>query len=116
MHGHPLAMVAYGIEILPLIKHLKSTYPDVMQPWYVDNAGALGMFDHLEKYFKALRRNGSEQGYFPDPTKSILAVHPQNLESGEEFRQCHRFKVCTGARYIGVISGMTKQRRLFQRS
>ena len=27
-------------------------------------------------------------------------MHPQNLESGEEFRQCHGFKVCTGARYI----------------
>ena len=82
-------------------------YPDFMQPWYADNAGALGMFNHLENYFKALKRNVVERGYFPDPTKSILVVHPQNLELGEEFRQRHGFKVFTGARYIGVISGMT---------
>ena len=76
MQGDPLNMVVYGIEIIPLIKQLKSTYPDVPQPWYVDNDGALGMFDHLKNYFKALRRNGSERGYLPDPTKSILVVHP----------------------------------------
>ena len=51
-------------------------YPDVTQPWYADNAGALGMFDHLKKYFKTLNRNGLERGYFPDPTKSILVVYP----------------------------------------
>ena len=47
-------MVAYGIGILPLFKLLKSTYLVVTQPWYDDGAGALGTFNHLEKYFKAL--------------------------------------------------------------
>ena len=46
--GDPLSMVACGVLIIPLIKHLKFTYPDVTQPWYAGNAGALGMFDHLE--------------------------------------------------------------------
>ena len=45
-------MVDYMIKILPLIKHLDSTYPDVTQPYYAENAGALGMFDHLENYSK----------------------------------------------------------------
>ena len=101
MQEDPLDMVAYVIKILPLIRRLKSTYPDVTQPWYDDNAGALGMFDHLDNYFKALNCNGPERGYFTEPTKSILVVHPQNLESGEEFRQRHGFKVCAGARYKG---------------
>ena len=82
IQGYPLAMVAYMIKILPLIKHLKSTYPDVTQPYYTENAGALGMFDHLENYFKALKHIGPEQGYFPDSAKSILVFHPQELESG----------------------------------
>ena len=60
------------------------------------------MFHHLENYFKALKCNGPERGYFPDPTKIILVMHPQNLEPGEEFRQRHGFKVCMGARYIEV--------------
>ena len=64
MQGYPFAMVAYRIEILPLIKHLKSTYLDVTQPWYADHAGALGMFDHLDNYCKALKRKVPERGLF----------------------------------------------------
>ena len=88
-----MAIVAYRIKIIPLIKHLKSKYPDVTQPWYADKAGALGMFDYLDEYFKALKRNGPERGYFSEPTKSILVVNPQNLEAGVEFRRRHGFKV-----------------------
>ena len=78
-------MVAYWIGILPLIKILKSKYPDVTQPWQADEDGALGMFDHLEKYFKALKNNVPARGYFPEPTKRILVAHPQNLKTGEGF-------------------------------
>ena len=49
-----LAMVAYVIGVLPLIKRLKLVYHDVTEPWYTDNAGALGMFDNLERYFNSL--------------------------------------------------------------
>ena len=41
MQGYPLAMIAYGIGILSLINNLKQDIPDVTQPWYADNAGAL---------------------------------------------------------------------------
>ena len=53
--GYPLDMDAYGIGIITLIKSFKLIYSDVLQPCYADNAGALGMFGHLEKYFKALK-------------------------------------------------------------
>ena len=76
----PLDMVAYMIGIIPLIKRLKLVYPNVMQPWYSDNSGVLGTFNHLEKYFKALKRNILARGYFPHPTKIILVMHPQNLK------------------------------------
>ena len=81
----PLDMVAYMIGIIPLIKRLKLVYPNVMQPWYSDNSGVLGTFNHLEKYFKELKHNGPAREYFPEPTKIILAVHPQNLKVGEIF-------------------------------
>ena len=35
----PLAMVYFGIGVLPLIKRLKAVYPGDTQPWYIDNAG-----------------------------------------------------------------------------
>ena len=40
--GGPLAMAAYGIGVLPLIKRLKSEHPDVTQTWYADDAGVIG--------------------------------------------------------------------------
>ena len=83
MQGCPLSMVAYGLGIIPLIKRLKSTYPDITKLWYAYNAGALSKFDHLEKAFKSLKGNGPARGYLTDPTKSILFMHPQNLEAGD---------------------------------
>ena len=48
MQGYPLDMVAYGIGIILMIKHVNLTYPGITQPWYADNAGLLGTFDDLE--------------------------------------------------------------------
>ena len=42
--GDPLDMFAYGIGILLLIKELKAEFSDLTQPWYADDAGALGKF------------------------------------------------------------------------
>ena len=44
IHGGALAMVTYGIDILLLIKKLKSVYPDITQPCYACNTGALGRY------------------------------------------------------------------------
>ena len=42
--GHTPDMVTYGIGILPLIKQLKAEFPDIIDCWYDDDSGALGMF------------------------------------------------------------------------
>ena len=60
--GGPLAMIAYRIIILPLIKNIKQEIPDVTQTWYSDNVGALGMFARLENYFDSLTHQGPGQG------------------------------------------------------
>ena len=51
-------MVAYGIVIITLIKHLKLTYPGGTQTCYDDNSEAQGTFDNLEQYFNSLKLNG----------------------------------------------------------
>ena len=58
MQGYPLATVAYGIVVLPLIKRLKLAYPDITQLQYADDAGALGIFSNVDLYFHSLKRNG----------------------------------------------------------
>ena len=42
--GEPLAMIAYGIGVLPLIRELRDYHPCVTQPWYANDAGAGGTF------------------------------------------------------------------------
>ena len=47
-----------------------------------------------------LERQGPGRGYYTKPSKSVLIVHPENLETRKYFGVCHNFKVCTGARYL----------------
>ena len=62
-------MVNYGIGVLPLTKKLKSEYPDVTQPWYVDNAGTLGTFDNIGLYFILFKWFVRGCGYYLEPSK-----------------------------------------------
>ena len=98
---NPLAMIAYGIGILPVIKNLKRELPSVTTPWYADIAGALGMFARIDTYFDFLMHQGPGRGYYPELSKSILILHPENPESRKLFGAHHRFKVCMGTHYLG---------------
>ena len=72
--GDPLAMVAYGIGILPLIRHLKNKQPNLHQSWCADDASAAGSLQAIKLYFQELTEVGPKHGYHPEPSKSILIV------------------------------------------
>ena len=91
--GEPLEIIAYGIGILPLIKNLKQDITDVTRTLYADDAGALGTFARIETYFNSLTHQGLGRRYYPEPSKSILIVHPENLKDRKEFGPRHGFKV-----------------------
>ena len=103
--GGPLAMIAYGIRILSLINNTKQEIPHVSHPWYADDAGALVTFAILWTYFDSLTRQGSRRGYYPEPSKSVLIIRPDNIEAGKLFGSRHGFKVFTGARCLGGYIG-----------
>ena len=108
VQGDPLAMIAYRIVILPLIKNIKREIPDVTQPWYADDARSLGTFEILETYFYSLMRHGPGQRCHPKLTKSVLIVRLENLEAGRVFGAHHGFRVCTDERYIRGYIGDDK--------
>ena len=62
-------MIAYGIGILPNIKNIKQSMPDVTHTWYDDDAEYLGTFSRLETYFDSLTRQDPGWGYHPKPKK-----------------------------------------------
>ena len=103
-------MVTYSIGVLQLIKLLKQEYPDVTQPWYSDDDGALGMFNNIGLYFNQLKQFGLGRGYYPKPLKIVLLVYPDNTASNKQFGLNHGFKVCTGARYLGGFIGDDKSK------
>ena len=106
MQWEPLAMFADGIGIIPLIKQLKEGFTYFNQTWwYVDDSSALDMFAKVELYYNSLKRFCLICGYYPKPYKRVLIVYLDNLEPIKCIGFSHRFKVCTGARYLGVFIG-----------
>ena len=72
-------MIAYVIGILPLINNLKQEIPGITHTWYAGDTGSLGTFSRIETYFNFLTRQGPGHGYYLEPSKNILIVHPENL-------------------------------------
>ena len=94
-------VVAYIIVFLTLTKRLKAAYPDIIQPWYAKNHGALGTIDNLELYFILLKCNSRTWGHYPEPTKITIIVHLDNIEAGKLFGVHHGSTVFAGTHYIG---------------
>jgi hypothetical protein len=111
--GDPIAMFCYGIGILPMIRQLKTKYPELRQPWYADDAGALGSFDDIIRMFTELMKIGPDFGYFPNPSKSILITPTSKLDYAEQhFNHTYDLgvSVCSGHRYLGGFIGDTASR------
>ena len=105
MQGDILSMVSYGIGVLPLIKFLKTAYPDVTHTWYADNDGTLGTFENIGLYFNSLKHFGLGRGYYPEPTKTVLILHLDKPAAGKEFGLHNGFRVFTSALYLGGFIG-----------
>lgn len=103
--GDPLAMIAYGLGILPLIKLLQKKHPSIYQPWYADDGSAAGSFQHIKNFFTDLQILGPQYGYFPETTKSILVVSEKNVDPATTFFSDLGFQVVTGARFLGGYIG-----------
>ena len=78
--GNPLAMALYNIALIPLIEHLRATYPDVLQPWYADDGAMHGCCSRVASCFKELCYVGPIFRYYPEVKKliaiSLLADQP----------------------------------------
>ena len=103
--GEPLAMIAYGIGVLSLIRELMNAHPQITQPWYADDAGAGGTFQKVHAHFRDLQAQGPARGYYPEPTKSILVVAPGNVARDEEHFRGLGIQALTGNHYLGGFIG-----------
>ena len=98
-------MIAYEILIFQLINNIKRQIPDFNKPWYAGDTRALGAFVRIETYFNSLTHQDPGCGYYPEPSKSVLIVHPDNIKARKVFGTRHGFIVCTGAHCLGGYIG-----------
>ena len=99
--GNLMAMIVYGLGILPLIQYLRTSHPSVTQPWYDDDAGESGNFSVTCRYLNNLMFRGPLRDYLPKTTKSILVMSPRNVPRVEAFFQGYVLKFLTGIWHLG---------------
>jgi hypothetical protein len=98
-------MVAFGLELMPLIRRLKEELPTVHQLWYADDAAAGSSFSKIREFMNFLQKHGPSYGYFLEPSKSILIVTPENKAAAESTFADKGFTIVTGHRYLGGFIG-----------
>ena len=59
-------MMLDGIALLLLVELLMENFPDVLQPWYADNAAMQGAPARVAECFKMLIKVGLMSGYLPE--------------------------------------------------
>ena len=116
IQGCPLSMFLYGIGVLPLIRKLKELHPDVIQPWFADDAAGAGGWEQLRLFYEDLLLYGPAFGYNLNPEKCKVVVHPNEVEAATLFfntQQRWGFEICTGTRYLGEFIGTKREQDLY---
>ena len=65
-------MVLYGITLVSLAEELRAAYPGLLSPFYADDAAFDGSARRSAQLLKLLIKGGADQGYFPEPAKSLF--------------------------------------------
>jgi len=103
--GDPLSMVLYGLALVPLAENLRESVPEVLQPWYADDAAMAGPVQGIAKAMRLLADQGPARGYYPEPAKSIFLCNPTDDATAREVLAEFAFRHLDGHRYIGGFIG-----------
>ena len=112
--GDPLAMAAYAVAVMPLIKRLSDGCPEVTQAWFADDDSAAGRVEQLRRYWGNVLRTGPGYGYHPNPAKTVLLVKPEHFDRAQQLFGGTGVQIRTdGCRYLGGALGSVDFRRCF---
>ena len=104
-------MFLYAVGTLPLIRSLKN--PDWTQVWYADDASACGELTSICRWFDLLLQRGPSYGYFPNPSKSCVVVHPAFVASAKQVFDLLGVPVVISHRFLGGFLGDVQARHSF---
>jgi hypothetical protein len=67
----------------------------------------------LLEWFLALIENGPKYGYYPEPSKSYLVVHPKFVEHAKILFAGFNINIVTGSRFLGGFIGSIEDTNLW---
>ena len=70
-----------------------------------DDSSCIGQLEDVKEWFSGLIEKGPAFGYFPQPSKSVLVVHPSFVDTAESVFGDMGIRVVTGCRYLGGYVG-----------
>ena len=111
--GDPMAMAVYGIALIPLADRLRKESPNVLQPWYADDAAMQGPPAEVVDCFALLCKIGPMFGYFPAPAKSFYICPLATVAKAKAAFSAagmDSVKDCRGHRYVGGFAGSMAMR------
>jgi hypothetical protein len=68
--GDPLAMILYGVALLPLVEGLRQAVPEATTPWFADDSAAIGKMTVCAKCLEYLSQHGLTYEYYIEPEKT----------------------------------------------
>lgn len=102
--GDPLSMAMFALASIPLINRIST--PSATQIWFADDAGAGGKVKALRHWWDKLNEVGPQYGYFPNASKTAIAVKPEHLSKATEVFQDTAVLITTeGKKYLGGAIG-----------
>ena len=101
-------MVLYGITLAPLEEELQAADPELLSPFYADDAGFYGPARQSAQLLNLLMKRGTNRGYFPKPAKALFISDTPSQEASEkqEFsKEGLVLNFVSGSRYLGEYLG-----------
>ena len=73
-------MVLYSITLVPLADELRSAYPGLLSLFYANDAVFDSLVQKISQLLNLLMETGPDQGYFPEPAKSLFILDTSGQE------------------------------------
>ena len=103
--GDPLAMILYGVAMVPLIRFLKAEIPEVIQAWYADDGASLDKSNPQTALVRLVHKHGPHFGYILNLSKCVCVVREEDMDKAKCKFSKFNFIYTTGAHYLGGFIG-----------
>ena len=116
--GCVLAMLIYGINLMPLCEELAEKFPEVLELWFADDEANVGSARLNAQVLAYLVEHGPKYGYDPKPEKSFhVCMEVDEAVAKQEFlSRGLELQFVRGQRYLGGHVGSKESKEQYVNS